>query len=552
MLRPTFLGYKTATGAIKVNQYMLDIVGQNMANVNTQGYTRQRLDINSVAFSASNMKLGTTGVIIGQGVEAKGVSQFRDSFLDLRYRMESSKAGSEYVQYEALKDLENILDEIPKDDSEGMYGLDAQFSDLLRQLHSLRPSDPVSEGVVRTSAQMLAQMLNNYSQGLKTIEEQQSSYLKDGAIVDINLISENIAKLNKQIRESNISGNPALELNDERNVLIDELSTHLDIEVDVEPLDIGGGKTIDELVIRLRGTDIELVNRNFSNTVTISGAIDITKINITQFEKDASGNVILDSDGKPEYAADENITSTITGGQIDGYLKFLNGKGEFATNDDTKEYDKAFDIKGVQYYQNMLDTLANKFAGIMNDLNKKPTFNDDGTVTWDDRLLFGARDGGEITAGNIKISDDWANATDSYITNTIIKSDGDSSGAKDNILRIIDSFQKSEDYTTNVDLDGNGTVEDGEKRPLFKGTFQEFFTYTSTKLNLQVKSAETSYKTYAETQFHIDYARKSMSSVDLNEEGVNLLQYSKSYNAAARLMTTLDEMLDTLINRMGV
>ena len=554
MLRPTFIGYKTATSAIKVNQYMLDIVGQNMANVNTQGYTRQRLDINSVAFSASNMKLGTTGVIIGQGVEAKGVSQFRDSFLDLRYRMESSKAGSEYVQYEALKDLENILDEIPKDESQGMYGLDAQFSDLLRQLQSLRPSDPVSEGVVRTSAQMLAQMLNNYSQGLETIEKQQFSYLKDGAIVDVNQISENIAKLNKQIRESNISGNPALELNDDRNVLIDKLSAYLDIEVDIKPLDIGGGKTIDELVIRLRGTDIELVNRNFSNTVTISDATDITKINITQFEKDASGKVILDGSGKPEYADDVNITATITGGQIDGYLKFLNGKGEFATNDDTKEYDKAFDIKGVQYYQNMLDILADKFADKMNDLNKKPkTFNDNGTVDeWDEKPLFEARGGGEITAGNIKISDDWAKATDSYITNTIVKSDGDSSGAKDNILRIIDSFQKSEDYTANVDLDGDGTVEDGEKRQLFKGTFQEFFTYTSTKLNLQVKSAETSYKTYAETQFHIDYARKSMSSVDLNEEGVNLLQYSKSYNAAARLMTTLDEMLDTLINRMGV
>ena len=43
-----------------------------------------------------------------------------------------------------------------------------------------------------------------------------------------------------------------------------------------------------------------------------------------------------------------------------------------------------------------------------------------------------------------------------------------------------------------------------------------------------------------------------MSSVDMNEEGVNLLQYSKSYNASARLMTVLDEMLDTLINRMAV
>ncbi len=77
-------------------------------------------------------------------------------------------------------------------------------------------------------------------------------------------------------------------------------------------------------------------------------------------------------------------------------------------------------------------------------------------------------------------------------------------------------------------------------------------SYTTTKLNLQVDDVKLSYDTYSESQYQIDYARSSMSSVDLNEEGVNLLQYSKSYNAAARLMTTLDEMLDTLINRMGV
>jgi len=88
--------------------------------------------------------------------------------------------------------------------------------------------------------------------------------------------------------------------------------------------------------------------------------------------------------------------------------------------------------------------------------------------------------------------------------------------------------------------------------PLFEGTFQEFLSFTTTRLNLQVSDVQMSYDTFSETQYQIDYARSSMSSVDLNEEGVNLLTYSKSYNAAARLMTTLDEMLDTLINRMAV
>ena len=76
-------------------------------------------------------------------------------------------------------------------------------------------------------------------------------------------------------------------------------------------------------------------------------------------------------------------------------------------------------------------------------------------------------------------------------------------------------------------------------------------SFSITKLNLQISEVEKTHESYLISQSQIDFERSSLSSVDFNEEGVNLLQYSKSYNAAARLMTTLDEMLDTLINRMG-
>jgi len=114
---------------------------------------------------------------------------------------------------------------------------------------------------------------------------------------------------------------------------------------------------------------------------------------------------------------------------------------------------------------------------------------------------------------------------------------------------MISLFQDSHDFKTPETTDGTTTTAG---KPLFTGTMQEFFSYSATNLSLQVADAQNSYDTYSGTQYQIDYSRRSMSSVDLDEEGVNLLTYSKSYNAAARLMTTLDEMLDTLINRMAV
>lgn len=522
MLRSTFLGFKTATSALTVSQNQMDIVGQNISNVNTKGYTRQRVDINSVSFRTNNLKYGLTGVVIGQGVEATGVSQYRDSFLDLRYRTESSKVGSQEVQLSALSDLEAVFDEITTD------GLDAQFSDLLEQLHSLTssPSDPVLEGVVRTSAEMLTQMFNNYSSQIQTIKDQQQTYLKDGAIEKVNQLLDNIAELNSQIKADNISGNPALELNDKRNMLIDELSSYLDIETEVVPLDIGAGRKIDELVIKLKLSDNNMVNivdrdkyAEFSSD--LDSTSDDVKVELTKNIDDDYTNT--------------NLTDLIDKGQIAGYIKFINGKGDF-----TDKTDVDSQTKGIQYYQKMLDTVANKFATEMNELNIST--NADGTITG---YLFAARnDSGTdaytgFTARNLKISDNWADSTNSYILNTTVITSGDKTGATDNILRMIAKFQEKMDFTTDTG------------KALFKGSFQEFLSFTTTRLNLQVSDVETSYETYSETQFQIEYSRNSLSSVDLNEEGVNLLTYSKSYNAAARLMTTIDEMLDTLINQMA-
>ncbi|WP_326910459.1 flagellar hook-associated protein FlgK [Sedimentibacter sp. MB31-C6] len=521
MLRSTFLGYKTATSALTVNQNMLDIVGQNISNVNTKGYTRQRLDISSVSFSTKNLKFGIDGVVIGQGVGADGVSQYRDSFLDLRYRMQAANAGGESAQLEALSDLETVFDEV------AMEGLDAQFSDLLEQLHSLTSStsDPVMEGVVRTSAKMLTQMFNDYSKQINTIRNQQLTYLEDGAIVKVNQLMDNIADLNKQIKEDNISGNPALELNDERNMLIDELSSYIDIEVDLTQVPIGGGRTVDELSIKLRDKSPEVVlidDDEFIQLDVIENGKDIDIYISQNFDKSVN-----DPSDSSNY-----LTEILDNGQLNGYINFLNGKGDFA---DLTENDN----KGVQYYSNMLDTLANKFAEEMNAANYD-------TINSEDKPLFDSRDGtSQITAGNIAIHKDWADATESYITNTNIDIEGDTTGGTDNILKMISLFEKKYDFNVNQ-------IDSSIDKPLFKGTFQEFLTFSTTRLNLQVNDVETSYDIYNESQFQLDYARSSMSSVDLNEEGVNLLNYSKSYNAAARLMTTLDEMLDTLINRMAV
>jgi flagellar hook-associated protein 1 FlgK len=507
MLRSSFASFQTASSALSVAQNYLDVVGQNISNVDTDGYTRQRVDTSSVSTSSTSLQYSTGDVNIGQGVQTTGISQYRDTYLDVRYRNQAAETGYESVQLDALEDVETVFDEIETD------GLDVQFSELIEQLETLSssPSDAVIEASVKTSASMLCQMFNEYSDQLDTIQEDQTSYLEDCAVVDVNQILENISELNQQIRESNLSGNSALELNDSRNTLIDELSSYLEIEVNLTSEDIGGGNTIDVLSINLKGNDMELVNGSdyaqLGVTVEDSGSVKISVIDS------------IDSN----FADGADITEDIDSGEIGGYLEFLNGQGTFNTSDPT-------DNKGIQYYQSMLDTLASNFADVMNNAN----ITADGTEA---PLFESSVTGDDIDASNIKISDAWNETSSSYITNTTkVSVSGDDSGQNDNILKMIALFSNDMDFTTS-----GGTA-------LFSGTMQEFLSNMSTTVSLQVEDTENSYDICEEALYEIDQSRASISSVDLDEEGVNLIIYQKFYSAAAKLMTTLDEMMETLLN----
>ncbi|MEG2429129.1 MAG: flagellar basal body rod C-terminal domain-containing protein, partial [Oscillospiraceae bacterium] len=160
-----------------------------------------------------------------------------------------------------------------------------------------------------------------------------------------------------------------------------------------------------------------------------------------------------------------------------------------------------------------------------------------------DKPLFSANDGsGIVTAKNFSISDKWNNTTGSYITNSKVVTDTGiaSPDANDNILYMASIFQKSYDFSTPAST------------PLFKGTLQGFLDQTTSTLALEIKNVERQRESFGGVLLDIDNQRQSVSSVNINEEGINLIQYNQSLVASSRFMTTLDEALDTIINKMGV
>ena len=154
-----------------------------------------------------------------------------------------------------------------------------------------------------------------------------------------------------------------------------------------------------------------------------------------------------------------------------------------------------------------------------------------------DALFDNGGSGGDITAENISISKGWNEGTTKIIASV---KPGSPLGANDNILNMISMLTEKIQYDT-----PSGNM-------IFNGSFQEMFTNTGSMLALDVKSTTALLDNYVTISDEIANMRDNVSAVSLDEEGMNILHYQKSYNAAARLMTALDEALNTVINSMGI
>ena len=228
----TFGSFGVARLGIYAAQKGLDVTGNNITNISTPGYTRQRLDQVSLISSVSDKYFNQNMTRVGQGVLTTGVSQLRDPGLDLIYRAAQADLGAYGGKLKGLGSLASILDEVGKGDGEQDDGV------ILSQLNDLRDliSKAVTNGIqgydslIRESASALCTYLNSTAKKLENLQGTYETYL-DQDIQKVNDILKNIQNLNTSIRDADIRGDDALELRDSRNMLLDELSQYMDIDV---------------------------------------------------------------------------------------------------------------------------------------------------------------------------------------------------------------------------------------------------------------------------------------------------------------------------------
>lgn len=252
----TFGAFTQARLAIYAAQTGLSVTGNNISNINTPGYTRQRLNQVSLYAAGADRYYAEGDIRTGQGALVKSLSQIRSPYLDIRYRTENAKLGYQDGRMEGLNEIQTILDEVGKgDESKGEKGfgvLGLEFSELAAALKDLTSETGHQEydNTVRQYAQNLVHMFNNYAADLEEVRENTVAKLEQN-VEKVNEHLDIIRSLNEEIRKCEIHGDPALELRDERNVQIDELSELIDINVTYSEEEIAAGVLVEKLTISL-------------------------------------------------------------------------------------------------------------------------------------------------------------------------------------------------------------------------------------------------------------------------------------------------------------
>ncbi len=559
----------TAKDGLLTQQYAMNVVSHNIANVNTDGFSRQ------TAVIESKIPGPYGGFIFGRGAELQEIKREMDTFVEtsLRNRTSDHTALSEKEIY--LGVLEGVFNE------NSGRSINSQFDAFWNAWHDLsnNPSGSAERAVLIESGALLSQSFQDIRNDLDQFELELGLSL-DAGTRQINQITSQIANLNEQIIGMEITGN-ANDLRDRRDTLIRSLSEYLDVNVfedgdghltvttgrgytlvsktdsyelsfesgrvrwqgssgTVDITDtINGGKTGGWLEIRdeiipkykeeldeLAGALIWEVNRIHSQGVGLQG---VTSVTGTYAVSNTSAELMDDTSGLA-------FSDRVSEGEFTLWVYDSSGNSSQATisvDASTTLDDLVTDIGGVANL-NALESEGNLVINADSDYT----------------LAFSDDTSGALAALGINTFFSGTYARDLAMKDSLVKDrdliaagrvyddgsiyTGDNSNALE-LAALKDQKVTLDRYT----YDGDSTSGDD--------TFQGYYAYLVGSVGIKSSSVRRE-KEYAELVVNqLTEKRDNLSAVSLDEEMTNLIKYQHAYAAAAKLISTADEMLQTLL-----
>lgn len=518
-----FQTFNVAKSGMQVQQTAINTTSHNIANASTEGYSRQRVNL-STTIPNNLPGIGQ----VGTGVEIDSIIRTRDGFLDSQVRYENSINGKFESSQMILDQVEIIFLE-PSD-----TGLNTVMNEMWTTWQELSksPENSNARTVVAQNALTFTDTLNHMMIQLDAIVEDTVS-LSESKVYDMNAILSQINTLNDQICRAKLKDIIPNDLMDERDLQLDKLSKIININCQTTKLG--------SIEISLKETGEILLDSNskvmpeinisvirdvqpdgagaFTVTVAKNGNIDevITFASSTTFRK---GDIIC-VDPNTWETNPELTKPNLISGELLGQME---------------------SIDVVMKYQDKLNRLA---ESLVTSINIVHSDNCSGAN------FFSTSDGSvEINARNVTVNTailDDIQLINAGRTQTSPAGDGSRALAIAQlrnatfVMNDIAYFANNYDEVTmRISSTSAGT------------SFDNYYKDIVAKVGIDVQKADKGTENQGNLLLQLEQRRESISGVSIDEEVANLIQLQTAYQANARVMNTITEMLDTLINRLGL
>ena len=549
----------TAGSSLLAQQKAINVTGNNIANVNTPGYSRQKL------IMETKLPLASSSGPMGYGVDAETVERVYDRFLGLQINNENQTLGRWDAQKDGLELAEVIFDE------SGEFGLSQSLNQFWGAWQDITndPSGYNERVVMQAKSDVMA---GTFHQIYSDIQHAQQGFDASigGAVADINQLAGQIAELNQKIMEVEASGHTANDYRDQRDMALKELAGLIDINTFEDgssrvTVSVGSGQTLVE----------SNSSRNLTTQVNGFGFKDIAWVG-------PEGTTV-------------NITGDISNGKLKGWLEA-----------------RDVDMRG---YLRQLDTLSETMTARVNTLHQAGWGLDGSTGTdfftgtatasgsMDSLLTITAEAGGtgnirvtlvgggtagaetvttDSVTGDIQIAIEGGVSTGSQIAtalqahagiNTVVAAAPAavwdlSAGINTSVLAGGSSARTIQlNAAISADLDLIAASSTAAGIPGDNGqaialaslqhsltmnsnsiTFEDYYNSLVSQVGGDLQSAESYFNHQSDMVVQLDNRRESISGVSLDEEMINLVRFQAAYNAAAKLITTADELLQTVLS----
>ena len=548
MVRSSFFEFNVARSAMFGARSALQVTGHNMANAATQGFSRQ-----FVKQQADHPMTYWCGRgMFGTGVTTLGVGQHRNIFLDTKFWGEQANLGRHNARHAMLGLMETTNNPLSP---VGLSGAVDTFFASLQSLHTEAGGLTHRTNVLRI-AETLTEQIRNTARSYQETQLQIDFEVRT-TVASINSLAKQIANLNEQIDRFELAGDRANDLRDQRARLIDHLSTYVNTDVFTE------------------------VNGEFTVLVNGQRLLNGSNVTLLRYVERETPNNPMDAHGLVDVyigsAPLSNVHPTRLNGSLRGLLDVRDGNNGgdiwYSYNAETSDWDPNVPLnvpfKGIPHYMEKLNEMVRVLARAMNeglDRYGNSIRGVEGHANGFDNygirnglLLFTASDRDDIRtsadveelgAGNTIIPPPgigqgpgayhWLNALNFEVNpalfenpNLLNTSDASEGGESNNIIII--QFLELREYP--------GMFREGK--------IGNFISGKASEMAVDVRQARNFTRSYTNVVAMVDNQRKSVSGVELNEEGIDLVRFQQVFNEAGLLMNAIDNIYNMIINGLG-